>query len=149
MLDQWVSFCYWQLRADTHPLSQLLPTCPSRKALLSPFSHIETVSETKELTQGFIARDLSNSNAYNLFSEAHSPLPWSSLPQCSFLFYLDVQGHWGVEREVMGWRRECSHSSTSSSCVFQECKYLFPLFICLLSRSNPNLPWEDFTDYPI
>lgn len=154
MLDQWVGFYYWQLRTDTHPLSQLLSTCPSRKALLSPFPHMETVSETKELSQGFTARDISNSNAYNLFSTACSPLPWSSLPQCPFFLCSEVGGHWGVQKEVMGRRGECSHPSTFS-CVFSKNMYIYSLYlstcfcpliptshekISLTTLINPSMP---------
>lgn len=113
---------------------------PNRKALLSPFSHVEIVSKVKDLTQGSTARDPSTSRAHHLPSTAHSSA-WSSLPQSSF-FYSEAGGHWGDEREVMDRRGECSCLilSTIALCVFQEHEYLFPFFILLLLNSDPSLP---------
>lgn len=120
MINQWVSFYYWQLRTDPHPLSQLLPTYPSGKTFLPPFSCMKTVSAAKELPQSSTARDFSNSKAHHLFSAALAPLPWSSLPQYPFFLYSEAQEHQADGREVMGRRGECTH----------------PLYICLVCFSR-------------
>ena len=144
MLNQLSSFCCWQLRTDVHPLSQLIPRHPRRKVSLSPFSHIETVSEVKELTQGSTARDLSTFKAHRLPSTPHSSA-WSFLPQCSF--YSEAGGYWGGEREFPDQRGECCHPLYICLVCFPRTWTFIPLFILLLLNSDPNL--RDFADHPI
>lgn len=136
MINQWVSFYYWQLRTDTHPLSQLFPTCPLRKTFLSSFSHMETVSVAKELTQGSRARGLSNSKAHYLFSAALSPLLGAlclSVPSSCTQKLQDI----GEVEESSRAGEETALSHPTSACVFfknRNIPFISPLALALSSQ---------------
>lgn len=148
MINQWVSSYYWQLRTDTHPLSQLLPTYPSEKTFLPPFSCMKTVSVAKKLPQSSTARNLSNSKAHHLFSAALAPLPWSSLPQYPFFLYSEALEHRAGGREVMGRR---GHGQERSSPLHLPCfsrtwmfiPFIYPLALALWSQP-PVREWGRF-----
>lgn len=139
-------FLLLKLGTDPHPLSQLIPTCPSKEAFVSSFSHKETVSEVKELTQGSTSRDLSNSKARHLPSTAHS----SAVEPSASVFLLPLLRSWGGRRAVMGGRGECFH--LLYICLVCFFKNMNIYSICLSSCSwtlTPASPWENFTNHRI